>query len=140
MMFHRAISKRAPTKVLCGIAAAFAALPLLAFIPGPTRNVFKNGTYGDIRLKYESTALKLDKPVVIRYSSGLAMSGDGGTLLRVMIISPSGKVLELSTNEIQRIEAASGLKDGVWWINDEGVEYISTKESLSRHKRMFGRW
>jgi len=57
-----------------------------------------------------------------------------------MIIYPSGKVLELSTNEIQRIEAASGLKDGVWWINDEGVEYISTKESLSRHKRMFGRW
>jgi hypothetical protein len=120
--------------------AASAVVMLSGFIPGGARNTFINGTRAEIRISYQSTTLKLDKAVVIRPGGGLQMTGDSGKLLRLTVRYPKTKVLNSSAKAISRIEASSQLKNGVWWITDTGVEYISTKESLVRSKRVFGHW
>lgn len=127
-------------KLICALGAASALFLLSGFIPGGARNTFINGTRGEVSIKYKSTMVKVDTPVVIRPGSGLRLSGDNGTLLHLVIIYPNGKILNWSAKDISRIETSSHLKEGVWWIIDGGVEYISTKESLVRSKRIFGHW
>jgi hypothetical protein len=127
-------------KLINIFGAVSAVVMLSGFIPGGSRNIFINGTREEIRISYESTTLKLDKAVVIRSGSGLQMTGDSGKLLQLTVRYPNGKVLNLSAKGISRIEASSQLKNGVWWITDTGVEYISTKESLLRSKRVLGHW
>ncbi len=133
-------AKRSMYKLIWILGAASAVVLLSGFIPDGARNTFINGTREEVRINYESTMLKVDKPVVIRPGSGLQMTGDSGKLLHLTITYPNGKELNLSAKDISRIEASSQLRDGVWWITDTGVEYISTKESLVRSKRVFGHW
>ena len=121
-----------------GVLSAVVAVS--GFIPGGARNAFINGTREEIRISYASTALNLDEAVVIRAGSGLQMTGDSGKLLHPTVRYRNGKVLNLSAKGISRIEASSQLKNGVWWITETGVEYISTKESLRRSKTVFGHW
>lgn len=127
-------------KLICALLAASAVLLLSAFIPDGARNTFINGTRGEVSINYKSTVVTLDKPAVVRPGSGLQLTGDNGAILHLKITYPNGRVLNFSADEINRIETSSQLKEGVWWINDGGVEYISTKESLTRSKRIFGHW
>jgi len=58
------------------LAAASALLLLSGFIPGPARNIFVNASSGEVRVRYKSTIITVDKPVAIRRGSGLQLTGE----------------------------------------------------------------
>jgi hypothetical protein len=107
---------------------------------GPARNAFTNATHQNITLAYTSTVLAVARPVTLPPGGGLQMAGDDGVLLDLRVTFASGQKLHLSHHDLTSLESALPASQGVWWITDGKVEYISADQSLIRYKRMFGHW
>jgi hypothetical protein len=104
------------------------AVALCGFVPGG-RNVFWNASSGTIAVAYQSSTIGPIK-THLRRGTSLDMSNDKGEVISLRITYPDGRVQIFTADELQRLKVLSHADSGIWWITDQNVRFLSTRDGV----------
>jgi hypothetical protein len=113
------------------------AASLWGFVSGG-RNVFWNASSDTISIHYRSSTIGSISTRLARGTS-LNMSNDSGEVLSLRVVYPHKRALAFAADELIRIRASSHVAEGVWWITDNGVQFVRTGEAAREGHKLRSR-
>ena len=120
---------------ICCVWLLFAS-GLTAITPGGSYNLF-NASSSAVEIQTGTVDRPQQKPWDLPRGFGDGGSGDHSALIFVRVKYPRGRVITFGAQKIARIKASRPL-GGTWWIDDDGITYISSRDANLRRKRLFG--
>ena len=100
-------------------------------------NRFVNASSGPVSIHYRSTTGSYSGDVI--RGGGLRITTDSGELISVKVTYRDNHIVKLDAGDVRRLKAMVVGTRGVWWVEDSGVSYISSKEASTRQRRLFGK-
>lgn len=107
---------------------------LLAMSPGGSYTVL-NASSGPVWLQCGTVARPLEEPWRLARGFGDNGSGDHTELILLRVRYANGRRITFDAEHLRRTKAASGFRNGAWWIDDRGVTYLSSREANIRWRR-----
>jgi hypothetical protein len=120
--------------ICCGLLLL--ASPLAAITPGGSYNLF-NASSSTVEIQTGTVDHPQRKPWDLPRGFGDGGSGDHSALIYLRVKYPSGRVIIFDAQKIVSIKASRPL-GGAWWVDDDGITYISSRDANLRRKRLFG--
>jgi hypothetical protein len=101
---------------------------LIASAPG-SNTIFLNSTGGVVSIRCQTATKQYREQIAIRRGHRFDLSGDYAELISLTLKYPDGRAITLGQNELEAAKAKAHFRKGVWWIVDEGVQYISEHQA-----------
>lgn len=125
--------------VLCVLF--FSSVFAKAITPGGSYSLF-NASSSKITVQVKTVAEPNQRPYQLQRGFGDGGSGDHSKLIWLSVRLPDGRKMVLDEKDLDQRSAdvSRGLfgGHGVWWIDDSGITFLSSKEGSIRINRFLG--